>query len=439
MADHQRRGRGSGLKTHAITEKGSTPKSMSAKGDSTEKLKGVQISSLDEDDEVEEVVEEEEEEGDDSEEEEEEEPVTLGFLEKTKNCWSLLRQVFPSKAGGVPAWLDPVNLPSGRSCVCDICEEPLQFLLQVYAPITEKESTFHRTLFVFMCPSMSCLHRDQHEQWKRSPEKPSRSVKVFRCQLPCSNPFYSSEPPRNDGTDKPSGSGVSLCNWCGTWKGDKVCSGCKRTKYCSHKHQVLHWHSGHKIDCQQLSLSVDSSSSKNGTTSAEIIKVVSNALWPEYEMINDDENEYDAEMSDDNIPTHSLVSRNKMDNTMNSLLDIFEGNSDKKCWASFQQRIAKAPEQVLRYCRNASAKPLWPLSSGQPSKADIPNCSYCGGPSDFEFQILPQLLYYFGVKNDADSLDWATIVVYTCKSSCEASMAYKEEFPWVQLYPTSAT
>ncbi|KAG6785071.1 hypothetical protein POTOM_010794 [Populus tomentosa] len=468
---------------------------MSAKGDSTEKLKGVQISSLDEeDDEVEEVVEEEEEEeeGDDSEEEEEE-PVTLGFLEKTKNSWSLSRQVFPSKAGGVPAWLDPVNLPSGRSCVCDICEEPLQFLLQVYAPITEKESTFHRTLFVFMCPSMSCLHRDQHEQWKRSPEKPSRSVKVFRCQLPCSNPFYSSEPPRNDGTDKPSGSGValhdfvftssssntelnlkfsvngfgiqwgcdlsyllarwnicnamklkdgpfeiSLCNWCGTWKGDKVCSGCKRTKYCSHKHQVLHWHSGHKIDCQQLSLSVDSRSSKNGATSAEIIKGY-NALWPEYEMINDDESEYDAEMSDDNIPTHSLVSRNKMDSTMNSLLDIFEGNSDKKCWVSFQHRIAKAPEQVLRYCRNASAKPLWPMSSGQPSKADIPNCSYCGGPSDFEFQILPQLLYYFGVKNDADSLDWATIVLYTCKSSCEGSMAYKEEFPWVQLYPTSAT
>lgn len=102
MADHQRRGRGSGLKTHAITEKGSTPKSMSAKGDSTEKLKGVQISSLDEDDEVEEVVEEEEEEEGDDSEEEEEEPVTLGFLEKTKNCWSLLRQVFPSKAGGVP-------------------------------------------------------------------------------------------------------------------------------------------------------------------------------------------------------------------------------------------------------------------------------------------------------------------------------------------------
>ncbi|XP_061961425.1 uncharacterized protein LOC133682166 [Populus nigra] len=102
------------------------PKATSVKGDSTEKLKGIQIRSLDDDDEVEEVVEEEE---DDSEEEE---PVTLGFLEKPKDRRSLLRQVFPSKAGGAPAWLDPVNLPSGRSCVCDICEEPIQFLLQVF-------------------------------------------------------------------------------------------------------------------------------------------------------------------------------------------------------------------------------------------------------------------------------------------------------------------
>lgn len=52
-------------------------------------------------------------------------------------------------------------------------------------------------------------------------------------------------------------------------------------------------------------------------------------------------------------------------------------------------------------------------------------------------QIMPQLLYYVGVKNDPDSLDWATIVVYTCLESCEMSMGYKEEFAWVQLYPTA--
>ncbi|KAF5936659.1 hypothetical protein HYC85_024165 [Camellia sinensis] len=79
------------------------------------------------------------------------------------------------------------------------------------------------------------------------------------------------------------------------------------------------------------------------------------------------------------------------------------------------------------YCRYESAKPLWPMSSGQPSK--IPKCNYCGGPRS---RILPQLLYYFGVKNDVDSLDWATIVVDTCEASCEENNGpYKEEFCWV--------
>lgn len=102
-----------------------------------------------------------------------------------------------------------------------------------------------------MCPSMKCLLQDQHEQWKRYPEKPLRrycllfiiyfileffldqwptmghhfpfmtsssadyfqlfyafwSVKVFRCQLPRINPLYSSESPKSDGSSEPAGSG----------------------------------------------------------------------------------------------------------------------------------------------------------------------------------------------------------------------------------------
>ncbi|KAF8387767.1 hypothetical protein HHK36_026422 [Tetracentron sinense] len=181
---------------------------IEVKDDSLENLRAMQISSL-EDDEEEEPQEQEDDDEEEEDEDEEPDPVTLGFVEKPKNPRSLLRHLFPSKAGGTPAWLDPVDLPSEKSS-CGICREPLQFLLQVYAPISEKESTFHRTLYVFMCPSMTCLLQDQHEQWKRQPENPSRSVKVFRCQLPRSNPFYSREPPRQDGTDKPSLTGGSL-------------------------------------------------------------------------------------------------------------------------------------------------------------------------------------------------------------------------------------
>lgn len=56
----------------------------------------------------------------------------------------------------------------------------------------------------------------------------------------------------------------------------------------------------------------------------------------------------------------------------------------------------------------------------------------------WSFQILPQLLYFFGVKNDVDSLDWATIIVYTCEASCEESGRYKEELGWVWLASPSA-
>ncbi|XP_061356084.1 uncharacterized protein LOC133300540 isoform X2 [Gastrolobium bilobum] len=398
--------------------------------DPIDKLKAIQI--------VDDQDEDEDNDFDDYDDDDEEsEPVTLGFVDKPKNQWYLCRQYFPSKAGGVPAWLDPLNLPSGRSSVCDICGDPLQFLLQVYAP-TEKESTFHRMLFVFMCPSMTCLLRDQHEQWKRYPEKPSRSVKVFRCQLARVNPFYSSECPEYDGGHKPTGNGAALCDWCGTWKGDKLCSSCKQVRYCSEKHQAVSWRSGHKIACQQLKVpSSFCGQNKSGTTSLESHKVGSNNVWPEFEIIIEDESEYNKDKTDDNTLANSLISRNAIDDTMNSLLDNFQGDDDKRSWAYFQERIAKVPEQVLRYYRNTNAKAIWPVSSGRPSKADIPKCIYCGGPMCCEFQILPQLLYYFGVDNEADSLDWASIVVYTCEASCEASLAYKEEHVWVQIYSAS--
>ncbi|KAJ4968703.1 hypothetical protein NE237_015404 [Protea cynaroides] len=410
---------------------------LEAEGDSLDNFSSLQIKGEEEYQEQ----ESDDDDDDEDEDEEEQETVTLGFVEKPKDRHSLLRQLFPSKAGGVPAWLDPIDLPSEKSRVCSICGDPLQFVIQVYAPIAEKESTFHRTLFVFMCPSMACLLQDQHEQWKRAPNKPPRSVKVFRCQLNHSNPFYPSEPPRHDGTDKPSTVGAALCSWCGTWKGDKVCSSCKSARYCSEKHQMLHWRLGHKVDCQQISISSQSSNSStygSRTTSKEIDKVANKSLWPEYEIINEDEDSFNTETSEGNNYSNSVVSKGQLDETMKSLLDNFEGNDDQKCWASFQERIAKAPEQVLRYCRDTNAKPLWPMTSGRPSKADIPKCNYCNGPRHFEFQILPQLLYYFGVKNDPDSLDWATIVIYSCAASCEVKMGYKEEFAWVQLYSPSA-
>lgn len=365
------------------------------------------------------------------EEEDTEEPVILGFVEKPKNPKNLLRQFFPNKAGGVPAWLDPVNLPGGE--VCGFCEEPLQFVLQIYAPLLEKEYAFHRMLYVFMCPSMSCLLQDQHEQWRRNADNPRRSVKVFRCQLPRFNPFYSSEAPA-----QPLTAGAAMCSWCSTWLGNKTCSSCRAVRYCSAKHQSLHWQSDHKITCRQLANSSGTSAIFNNGTRNPQAKSSSacHSLWPEFEILIPDECFSDSEEAN---CANALVSVGKETyEGYQSLSQKFKADGDKEYFACFQQRIGKAPAQVLRYCRELTAKPLWPVQSGRPTIADIPNCSYCRGPMCYEFQVMPQLLSFFQVKNDPNSLDWGTIAVYTCLSSCQSSVSYKSEFAWVQLYPTGA-
>ncbi|KAK2392887.1 programmed cell death protein [Trifolium repens] len=267
-------------------------------------------------------------------------------------------------------------------------------------------------LFVFMCPSMTCLLRDQHEQWKHNPEKLCRSVKVFRYQLPRNNPFYLSECPKYDGSDKPTGSGAALCDWC--------------VRYCSEKHQTMSWRAGHKIACQQIKVSSPvCGPNKNGTTSLESRKVGNKRMWPKFEII-EDQSECNGDKSEDNTLASSLILRNRSDDTMNSLMDSFQGDDDKRSWAHFQERIAKAPEQALRYYRNSNSKTIWPILSGRPSKDDIAKCIYCGGSMCCEF------------KNEMNSLDWASIVVYACEASCEASLPYKHEYALFQLYSPSA-
>ncbi|KAG6472004.1 hypothetical protein ZIOFF_069459 [Zingiber officinale] len=381
------------------------------------------------------------------EENELEEYVTVGFLEKPKHPKFLLRHRFPSKTGGAPlhhyrhGWIHWTCL-QGSLLFVIFAKSLFSFFFRqiyfcaIYAPISDKESTFHRMLYVFLCPSMICLLQNQYEQWKHREEDPRRSVKVFRCQLPRFNAFYSSEPPRRDGNDKPLIVGAALCSWCGTWKGEKVCSSCKRARYCSKKHQARHWKSGHKIQCHQIIGNLETNSSS--VLREKPPDKVACRLWPEYEMVIEDECAFDLEGSEDiSCETSSLVPKHVTDDTYQFLLDKFEADDNKKSWASFQERISKCPSQVLRYSRDLMVNPLWPLSIGRPSLVNIPKCKYCNGSLCYEFQIMPQLLYYLGVKNDSDSLDWGTIVIYTCLASCESNVRYKEEFTWVQLYPTA--
>ena len=100
--------------------------------------------------------------------------------------------------------------------------------------------------------------------------------------------------------------------------------------------------------------------------------VASKTLWPEFEIINEDESEYSITDTDEH--SESLITRQQIDESVNSIMENFEvwvhvyafnsfigacflesffmvskqGDDDRQSWATFQEHIAKAPEQILR-------------------------------------------------------------------------------------------
>ena len=122
------------------------------------------------------------------------------------------------------------------------------------------------------------------------------------------------------------------------------------------------------------------------------------------------------------------------------VLDAIEDSHSQESqqFAEFAARLASAPEQVLRYCSEDGAQPLWPSLAYVPEPDSIPACPLCGAARRFEFQILPLLLHFMQVDaSSPDSIDFGSIAVFTCSNSCNittpaAPSAYAEEYVWVQ-------
>ena len=171
--------------------------------------------------------------------------VDLGFVE-TVQQWRLSSTFFPSKVGGKPAWLTLKPVPGVDNLKCGKCKEPCAFLLQVYAPISNEDTCFHRTVFVFICKNPACCTRNSNSNFV-----------VLRSQLPKLNEFYSANPPdENRGPQNLTGAEryQDLCVVCGC-AGSKRCGKCRKTSYCSREHQRYDWKQRHKAGCGELTSS----------------------------------------------------------------------------------------------------------------------------------------------------------------------------------------
>ncbi|ESO86952.1 hypothetical protein LOTGIDRAFT_220203 [Lottia gigantea] len=352
------------------------------------------------------------------------ENIELGFVEEVDSeC--LLSYQFPSKVGGLPAWLSLKPLPCLDELQCRKCDEPTVFLLQVYAPRDHSELTFHRTIFIFICRNPACCQPNNND-----------NLRVFRSHLARINDFYSPEPPTDAVTASTSADKrphardyQTLCVICGA-PGPKTCSRCHKTSYCSKLHQTIDWKAIHKTICKD--------DGGGDTASGETVLTFKhpNVLFPEFELVTEKEDFQATKVksNEDKMKEYreflSSDSAKDIDDSLNpEELDKMatKSSEDDEQFQAFKDRIRHEPEQVLRFDRGG--EPLWISASNTPS--EIPTCS-CGSSRQFEFQVLPQLLCQLDVDSVGESLDWGVMAVYTCSQDCDIGNKYQEEFIWKQ-------
>ncbi|KAJ2490121.1 hypothetical protein IWW37_003389 [Coemansia sp. RSA 2050] len=349
--------------------------------------------------------------------------VTLGYAEPLDDDFD--REHLPSKIGGKPRWLDPTRPLSVDKAQCDECANPMVLLMQLYAPEDEPAEAFHRMLYVFICRNGGC-----HKAGAR------RCMRVFRSQLPENNSIYTVQEGEGAGSCGDDEADIfwslaeqvrlaSVCAVCGL-SGNKACSKCHNQFYCSRAHQVADWDAGHRGQC--------GNTHPRATKSAVYTRKPQHMMYPELVIVSEEEDaskletgnaDYDDEGSDDDGEDNEGVKPEDM-----ALVPVTEEKVEDsevdvdRAFLLFQRCIQKNPDQVIRYTRSSDAgEPLFVSDMGKPeTQADVPDCELCGTAREFEFQIMPQMLNHLSVDSaDPASVDWGTLLVYTCPKSCSGA------------------
>mmetsp|Transcript_3000 Transcript_3000/g.3849 ORF Transcript_3000/g.3849 Transcript_3000/m.3849 type:complete len:284 (-) Transcript_3000:243-1094(-) len=277
---------------------------------------------------------------------------------------------------------------------------------------------------------------------------------------------------------------VKLCEVCGM-RGPHICGQCRSVSYCSRVHQRQDWKLGHKYACAGRKKEKGEADDYKGSS----LKSVNRLMLPEYEIEVAPEEEFlrttaeDLKLVDRHLMRRRSLEgvRNPDESNTNTDIDsdpdmeLSQREVDKAVGLSehkdpitmnFLTRTSRASEQILRYARWGGGDPMWITSENRPQLEDIPRCSNCNSERKFEFQVMPQLLYYLKVEDGqarvspsdstpnisnnqdpkdsnnvklppsilpSDGLDWGTLAVFSCTNSCHQNdTSYSEEFVWIQ-------
>ena len=356
------------------------------------------------------------------------EPLPSDPAERRNAIASMRRQHFPCKVGGKPAWLDPVDVPTAKQLKCLYTREPLDFLMQIYAPVDEEPTAFHRSIFVFVSPHGGDLHRPG-------------AVRAFRSQLPRDNEFYPDEPARVGGplqelsdaqqarydarndrwADRPTDVGALV----------------HAPKTFPERELVVE---PETFDDAAESAS-DGDGDGDGEGDGDGDGDGDESAYPTARVPTTEDPDETRQRDAKAVPAELLGKGSDVSARELRELEKMQ-DKDQVQLSRFHLRLRRSdPTQVIRYCFDEGADVLWPSVTRAPPRDEksVPPCPRCSAPRAFEFQVLPQIINHLDVDSElASAVDFGTMAVYTCSKSCapprtesaageDVSVAYAEE------------
>lgn len=346
---------------------------------------------------------------------------------------------YDTHIGGEAIWPDDLQVSVPE---CPICESTRKLVLQAYAP---HQSHADREIYIFGCNSIRCSAEES--SWyalrvcKETSNKPSPATHY---QEPDESPLLeqvelgskeidwdnSSDGSSTDSEDlsaklsllslelqytKVKEETVQNSSKASTLSYNKLHNGPSqphKTLQCDTRESqkgdaiISHSHSVQHLGSYYIEVAEEPKQAKILVQESDVNRLLEQYKEEESRHAHDSTEVWSAEMDDETLATHSF--------------DLF------------QERIARAPRQVLRYKLGGEA--LWPKYPAPHVNSDL-LCS-CGSTMVFELQLLGSCLHYLQPdkalepQQKESGMNFASVVIFTCKADCTKSKILAESHPF---------
>lgn len=357
------------------------------------------------------------------------EAVLVGFCDGAVDTKKYKSSYLTNKIGGQP---DIIPNISWQYPSCQSCNTELAHVVQVYCPL--EASSYHRNIHVFACTSQRCCGK-------------LGSWRALRSQC-LESKMITSSVPQSSVLTPVKETLMSTTDWCdeandwGMEEEEQVVIGdtSQAQVITPFGHSEVATAANVDLDVsQKLQVLTLNGVEENPTPKTIIFCSFYISVMDESDLVEERDLQHAQELLKEYEEREGLAVR-ELGSCKDGAKEKYEKTKARHgdaVFSRFMKKISVCPEQILRYSWKGS--PLF--ISEPPSNVSqmVPVCSLCGSSKSFEFQLMPALVSLLKSEdsNLQVTLEFGTVLVYTCRNSCWTpdSVSPVEEFVFIQADP----